>query len=147
MSQMTQAIPILQALTQDCIDAWELTDATVDWGQVRIPKSLGDYAIIDMLPVPMAPLGAVTVRQDYTFRITRRFKFPDSGNILAYKITLANQLIAVTIPIGDGGKNYRGLAFSPYFSEFDPSEEDEPQQKVGEFALLFNCSVSELHHG
>lgn len=143
MSQMVNAEAIINALMQDCIDAWTLGDGRVDFGQKRFPQNVVPYAIIDMLPVAMGALGARTVKQDYTFRIYARFEFPATGNILLAKIAKANLLIAKIIT----GANYRDLAYLPYITEFDPTEEDEPQQRVYEFSVTFTCQASESHHG
>lgn len=142
MSQMLQAAAILDALKQDCIDAWGLANGTVHYDQVRIPETSKDYAIIKMLPVEMGALGARTVFQNYVVEITRREPFPTSGNLTLRKIEQANLLIAQIIT----GANYEGLAHLPYITSFDPGEEDDPQSRYLEFSVTFSCQVAEDHH-
>lgn len=139
---MTQAASLLDALKQDCIDAWGLTDAKVHYGQVRVQNPDATYAIIDLMPVEMGPHAVRTVVQKYSFRITGRFPFPDSGNILLAKIAKANELIAQIIT----GPNYNSIAFLPYVTSFDPTEEDDPQAAFYEFSIVFECQVEEDHH-
>lgn len=142
MSQMLSLAAILDYLKQDCIDAWGLTNASVDFGQKRIPANASPYAIIDLMPVDMGALAARTVYQNFTFRITGRFPFPSSGNILLEKIAKANLLIAEIIT----GSDYHGLAHLPYVTEFDPTEQDEPQAKVYEFSITVTMQVEVDHH-
>lgn len=142
MSQMLQAASLLDALKQDCIDAWGLLDGKVHYEMVRIPEPGSSYAIIEMLPVAMDAGAARTVHQSYTFRITRREPKPASGNILLRKIAQANLLIAAIIT----GPAYNDIAFLPYITEFDPGEEDDPQSKYIEFSVTFTCVVSESHY-
>jgi hypothetical protein len=142
MSQMTQAAALLDAIKQDCIDAWGLTNGTVHYDQVRIPETSRDYALIQMLPVDMTALTARSVRQDFLFRITRRAPFPASGNLTLYKIEQANLLIAELIT----GPKYADIAFLPYVTQYDPLEEDDPQNSYVEFSVTFSCAVEEQHH-
>ncbi len=142
MSQMLKAKQIMDCLKQDCIDAWGLIASRVHFDQVRIPEAATDYALIKMLPVQMSPLAAVTVRQDYSFEIRRRAPFPSSGNITEYKIDEANVLISKIIT----GPKYNDLAFLPYITAYEPTEDDDPQNRYLEFTVTFTCSVEENHH-
>ena len=142
MSQLTQAATLLDAIKQDCIDAWELTNATVEFDLVRLPQTATTYAVVELLNVPMDFHGATSIEQTYNFRITARFPFPSTGNIMLAKITKANLLIAQMIT----GSRYGSVAYLPIIREVAFEEEDKPQAKVYEFSLLFECKVSQDHH-
>ncbi|MCC7229256.1 MAG: hypothetical protein IT203_02615 [Fimbriimonadaceae bacterium] len=142
MSQLTQAATLLDAIKQDCIDAWGLTNATVEFDLVRLPQTATTYAVVDLIGVSQEFQGLRKVVQTYTFRITGRFPFPTSGNILLCKITKANLLISQLVT----GPNYAAVAYLPIVTEFDPTENDEPQKKSYEFSITFECKVEEDHH-
>jgi len=142
MSQLTQAAALLDSLKQNCIDAWGLFNKTVEFDLVRIPQTATSYVVIDLLAVGMDFQGATSVEQTYNFRITARFPFPASGNILLAKITNANLLIAEIIT----ASKYASIAYQPIIREVAFEEEDRPQAKSYEFSVLFECKVSESHH-
>jgi hypothetical protein len=142
VSQLTELPNILAALTQDCVDAWGLVDESVELGSQRLPRETVPYALIEVLPVAIDFLEVRSVEQTYQFRITGRFAFPSSGNILLYQITQANLLIAAIIT----GPKYNDLAYLPIVREVSFDEFDETQEPSCEVSILFECKVRELHH-
>lgn len=141
MSQLTAAPNLLAAIGQDCVDAWGLTDKSVDYGQPRLPKKNLPYAVIDILDVEMDFSGK-GVEQTYQFSIIGRFAFPETGNIVLEKIARANELIAQLID----GPNYKGLAYLPIVRAVQFEETDPTLEKAYEVAILFECKVREPHH-
>jgi hypothetical protein len=142
MSQMLKIPAILDGLKQDCIDAFGFTEKTVYYGDLQIPSEKTKYAILKLLPVEMGALAARTVFQNILVEIRIRMPFPSEGNILLYKIEQANLLIGQIIT----GPNYLNLAHLPYITGFDPTEEDDPQNRWLEFTITFSCQVEEDHH-
>jgi hypothetical protein len=141
MSQLAAAPAILAHVMQDAIEAWELGDASVEFGFQRIAQLSVPFAVVDLLAVEMEAQSVRTVEQSYSIVVSGFFPFPETGNILLDKIAKADALIAKLIT----GPNYNELAYRPRVSEVSFEENDPPEEKVYEVHVLFECQVTEEH--
>ena len=131
---------ILEAIRANVNEAWEAS-MPVSFGP-PVEALAAPYAVVDLLPVAREFQTVRGVEETYRFRVTGRFPFPSSGNLLLTKAGRMRALIELLQP----GPRYQGLATRPLVTQADPGETDDGEQRVYEVTLTFECRVEVEHH-